>query len=251
VPPQEAEEPPAEPDGEADAEPEAEPEESGNGVAAEPVIPRATPRPQSPPQPPPPPEPAAAPLRAPAATRTVPPRSKAGGESSRTARITVLTLAGVVVLGAVIFAATQLLGGGDEKPAPNVTQPPASSADAGNGGGNGQSAAQARPDTVVAILNGTPTEHLASGARDKLIAKGYSGDDAMIRTGNNTVQELEDSAVYFARGKRRQARDVASILGITAAPQAVNEDTLALANATGSGGKSADVVAVLGLDQSP
>jgi LytR cell envelope-related transcriptional attenuator len=103
----------------------------------------------------------------------------------------------------------------------------------------------------VAILNGTPTEGLASSARDKLVAKGYSDDDGMIRTGNNTDQQRQDSAVFFAQGKRRQARDVASILGISGAPQAVDEDTLALANAAGNGGQSADVVAVLGLDQSP
>jgi hypothetical protein len=44
---------------------------------------------------------------------------------------------------------------------------------------------------------------------------------------------------------------VATILGISATPQPVDADTLALANAAGNGGKSADVVAVLGLDQSP
>jgi hypothetical protein len=236
----------------ADAEPEAEPAGSGNGVAAEPVIPRATPRPQ------PRPEPAAAPLRAPTASRTVatpaPSRRRAGGESSRTARITGLVLAGVVALAAVVFAATQLFGGDEPKPAPNVAQNPSSSADAGTDGGDGGTAASpaaARPKTVVAILNGTPTEGLASGARDKLTAKGYSDAEGMIRTGNNTDQQRQDSAIFFAPGKRRQARDVASILGISGAPQAVDPDTLALANATGSGGKSADVVAVLGLDQSP
>jgi LytR cell envelope-related transcriptional attenuator len=251
--------PPAEeaPDEEPAAEPEPEPATSGNGVAAEPVIPRATPRPQPRPEPAaaPRPEPAAAPLRAtPAASRTVPaaPRRHRGpgSGSSSAARITALVLAGVVVVAALAFGATQLFGGDEPKPAPNVTQPPQSSADAGSGGA-GPTAAQARPDTVVAILNGTPTEGLASGARDKLVAKGYSDQEGMIRTGNNTDQQRQDSAVFFAPGKRRQARDVASILGITAAPQAVDEDTLALANATGSGGKSADVVAVLGLDQSP
>jgi hypothetical protein len=237
--------PPAEdaPD-EPAAEPEPEPAASGNGAAAEPVIPRATPRPQPRPEP-------AAPLRAtPAATRTVPSaprRRRPGGTSSNVARIAALVLAGGVVVAALALAATQIFGGDEPKPAPNVTQPPQSSASAGNG--SGTTAAQARPDTVVAILNGTPTDGLASAARDKLVAKGYSDDEGMIRTGNNTDQQRQDSAVFYAQGKRRMARDVATILGVSAAPQVVDADTLALAN--GDGGKSADVVAVLGLDQSP
>jgi len=244
-----AEEKPAE-----DEAPKSDP--SGNGTGEHPVIPRATPRPQ-PQQPKPSPEPAAAPLRAtPAASKAAPAaprrsrRPSLGGTSSA-ARITALTLTGVVVLAAIVFAITQLFSGGSSpKPAPNVTQPPQSSAKAGSPSA-GPTAAQARPNTVVAILNGTPTEGLASGARDKLISKGYSNTDGMIRTGNNTDQQRQDSAVFFAPGKRRQARDVATILGVSAPPQAVDPDTLALANATGTGGKSADVVAVLGLDQSP
>ena len=235
--------------GEAAAPPDEQPAPaSGNGTGDHPVIPRATPRPQ--------PKPAAAPLRAaPIAARTAPAaprrhRRPSFGGSSNTARITALTVTGVVVLAAIVFAITQLFGGGgSEKPAPNVTQPPQSSTK--TGGSSGPTVVETRPDTVVAILNGTPTEGLASGARDKLIAKGYSDTDGMIRTGNNTDQQRQDSAVYFAPGKRSQARDVAAILGITVSPQAVDPDTLALANATGTGGKSADVVAVLGLDQSP
>jgi hypothetical protein len=248
APPAEPEEP-EEPAAEAEPGPEVDPEPASgsNGTGSEPVIPRATPRPQ------PRPEPAAAPLRAaPAASRTAtsPPR-RSGGDTSRTARITAITLACIVALVAVVFAATQLFGGDEPKPAPNVAQEPSGSATPGSGGGSGPTAAEARPDTVVAILNGTPTAHLASGARDKLVGKGYSDADGMIRTGNNTDQQLQDSAVYYAKGQRKMGRDVASILGITAAPQAVDDDTLALANATGNGGKSADVVAILGLDQSP
>ena len=152
------------------------------------------------------------------------------------------------------FGATRIFGGDEPKPAPNVAQEPSSSADAGtgNGGGGGTSAADARPDTVVAVLNGTPTQGLAKGAGDKLIAEGYSDATGMIRTGNNTAdQQLPESSVLYAPGKRRQARDVASILDISARPKAVDEGTLAVANGVGGGGDSADVVVVLGLDQSP
>jgi hypothetical protein len=250
-----ADEPEAEeaPLAEPEPEPEPEPASNGNGVAAEPQIPRATPRPQAAR-----PEPvAAAPLRA-ATTRsaTVPPRRgtaairRGDGGSSRAARITAITLASIVALGAVVFAATQLFGSDEPNPAPNVAPQPTNSAGAGGGAG-APSAAETRPETVVAILNGTPTQGLASQARDKLTGKGYSEDTGMIRTGNNTDQQRQDSAIFYAPGKRRQARDVASILGISARPEAVDQDTLALANGVGGGGDSADVVAVLGLDQSP
>jgi len=242
---------------EAEAEPEPEPAESGNGAAAEPPIPRATPRPQ------PRPEPAAAPLRAtPAASRTAPvpsrrpagPARRASGDSSNAGRITAITIGGIVVVALLAFGATRIFGGDEPKPAPNVAQEPSSSADAGtgNGGGGGTSATDARPDTVVAVLNGTPTQGLAKGAGDKLIAEGYSDATGMIRTGNNTAdQQLPESSVLYAPGKRRQARDVASILDISARPKAVDEGTLAVANGVGGGGDSADVVVVLGLDQSP
>jgi hypothetical protein len=246
--------PEAEPEPEAEAEAEPEPAPSGNGVAAEPVIPRATPRPQPRPAP-------AAPLRANKPTRSVPsPRrapvapARAGGDSSRAGKITAITLGAIVAVAAVVFGATQLFGGDEPTPAPNVTQPPASSADAGsggNGGGGDTTAADARPETVVAILNGTPTPGLAKSASDKLIAEGYSDESGMVRTGNNSDQQLQDSKVLYASGKRRQARDVAEILGISARPEEVDESTLSVANGVGGGGDSADVVAVLGLDQAP
>jgi hypothetical protein len=174
------------------------------------------------------------------------------GDSSRAAKLTGITLGAVVAVAAVVFAATQIFGSDEPKPAPNVTQEPTTSADAGAGGGGGDtSAADARPDTVVAILNGTPTQGLARSASDKLIAEGYSDETGMVRTGNNSDQQLQDSKVLFAPGQRRQARDVATILGISARPEAVDESTLAVANGVGGGGDSADVVAVLGLDQAP
>jgi hypothetical protein len=73
----------------------------------------------------------------------------------------------------------------------------------------------------------------------------------MIRTGNNTDQQRQDSVVLFAPGERRMARDVAEILGITTRPEAVDADTLALADNTGdnAAGHETDVVVVAGADQ--
>jgi hypothetical protein len=174
-----------------------------------------------------------------------------GDGSSRAARITLYALGGVVAAALVVFGATQLLGGGDEpkRSTPNVTESPSASP----GGGTTQTAAEQRPDTVVVVLNGTGTDGLASSLAGKLVAKGYSDQEGMIRTGNNTDQQRQDSAVLYARGMRRMARDVAQVLGITTPPEPVDPDTLALANNTGSSatGHETDVVVVAGADQAP
>jgi LytR cell envelope-related transcriptional attenuator len=244
------EEPKAEPAVEPEpAEPEPEPVAAGggNGVPDEPVIPRATPRPQ------PRPAPAAAPLRS-SVTRTAspaPPRRKDGG-SSNAGRITAFTLLGIVVVAAAVFGATQIFGGEDSPPPPNTSVEPTGTAGTDAGTTGNERVADARPETVVGILNGTPTEGLAKQLRDKLIAEGYSDQQGMIRTGNNTDQQRQDSVVLYAEGKRRQARDVATILGISDI-EAMDPDTQALADSTddtGSGTKSA-VVVVAGADQSP
>jgi hypothetical protein len=110
-----------------------------------------------------------------------------------------------------------------------------------------------RGDTVVTVLNGTPTQGLASTTRDKLVKAGYSDEVGMVRTGNNTDQQRQDSAIFYASGQRPMARDVAKVLGITGRPEAIDPDTQALANNTGDGaaGHETDVVVIVGLDQSP
>jgi hypothetical protein len=235
----------------APPDPEKEAAPAGNGAATTPPpIPRATPRPQPAPAP-------AAPLRASTSRpATVPPRRgtavparRDDDGSSRAARITMLTLAGVVTVAIVAFGATRILGGDDEpKPQPNVAQEPSASPDAT---GTTASVSEQRPDTVVVVLNGTATDGLASSIGEKLIGEGYSSEDGMIRTGNNTDQQRQDSVVLYARGKRRIARDVAQILGIGAPPEPVDADTLALANNTGenASGRETDVVVVAGADQ--
>ncbi len=230
---------------------------SGNGTGSNPpVIPRATPRPQP-----------AAPLRAPTASRTanVPPRRPAtpaprGSDqgSSRATRFTLIALGGIVVVALLAFGATKLFGGGDDTPtqAPNVAQSPTGTSDSGNSGGGSSGSADVssqRPDTVVTVLNGTPSDGLAGTTRDKLVKAGYSDASGLVRTGNNTDQQRQDSIVYYAPGQRRMARDVARVLGITTTPEAIDADTLALANNTGEGaaGHETDVVVIVALDQAP
>jgi hypothetical protein len=253
-------EPPAAAEPDAPAEGEAEPEPAqdtedvpapaGNGAPVS--IPRATPRPQ------PRPAPAAAALRSTASRSTTlpprrpaPPPRRAAQEPSKAGRWTVFTLLAIAVAVIAVAVPVFLLGGDDPEPPPNTTAQP-TPASGGDGAGAGQAAAAARPETVVTILNGTPTDGLASQTRDKLIAEGYSEAQGMIRTGNNTDQQRQDSVVLYADGQRRQARDVGSILGITAF-EAIDPETQALADATDAtnSGRSSDIVALLGSDQSP
>ena len=213
------------------------------------MIPRATPRPQ------PRPVPAAAPLRSSTTRSTTLPAPRRRPEretTSRAATITALTLVGVVVLAAAAFGATQLLGGEDEPPPPNPTVEPAGSTPGTGANSGGGQTAVAREDIVVAILNGTPTEGLAKQLRDKLVGEGYSEQQGMIRTGNNLDQQRQDSVVLYAEGKRRQARDVARILGIDGVEQ-MDPETQALADSTDStsSGRPSDVGVIAGADQSP
>jgi hypothetical protein len=230
----------------------AEPEEdraadSGNGVPAEPPvqIPRATPRPQ------PRPAPAAAPLRAAPASRAaaLPRRS----QRDKGSRAGVYTLIGILVLALAIFVPVyfMVLTGDEEQPPPNPIAEPAGSPTADGGAGEG--AAEARPEKVVVVLNGTPTDGLASGERDKLIAAGYSDEQGMIRIDNNPDQQCQDSVVYYGGGaeERRQARDVSRLLDITRTEQ-IDEETQALADSSDETGTlPADVVALLCADKSP
>jgi len=247
--------PPAAPEEDAEEESPA----TGNGAPAQPptpppAIPRATPRPQ------PRRAPAAA-VRAPSRSATVPPRRGTLPPARRPAqqpvksespvgRIVLLSVIGVLVIAAAAFGATRILGGDDPAPPPNRTADPAN--DTSAPAGDAVTAEDARADAVVAVLNGTVITGLASTTRDKLVAEGYSEEQGMIRTGNNTDRQRQDSVVLYAEGERRQARDVATILDIEAIEQ-MDEETQALAdNADSTGtGESVDVGVILGTDQSP
>jgi hypothetical protein len=235
---------------EDDRAPEEEPARSGNGVPAAPPaqIPRATPRPQ------PRPAPAAAPLRAatPSRSATLPPRRPATPRPSRDggSRAALYTLVGIVVLAAAILVPVyfMVLSGDEPAPPPNPIAEPGGTP---SSDGAGAQAAEARPEKVVVVLNGTPIDGLASRERDKLIAAGYSDEQGMIRIDNNQDQQCQDSVVYYGAEERRQARDVSRLLDITRAEQ-IDEETQALADSSDqTGSLPADVVALLCADKSP
>ena len=99
----------------------------------------------------------------------------------------------------------------------------------------------------MAVLNGTPVSGLAADQESVLARSGYRS--ANITVGNNTPdQQRPQSEVLFRPRARRQAQDVARILGIDSAPRPVDPATLAVANSGGTR-RDADVVVVVGGDK--
>jgi LytR cell envelope-related transcriptional attenuator len=249
--------PPADEADEPEVEEEREPEPagSGNGVPAEPPtqIPRATPRPQPRPAPAPKPVPAA-PLRA-SSTRsaTLAPRRTARRpqRDAGSSRAGLYTVVGIVVLAVAILVPVYftVLSDDEPTPPPNPVEDPGGAQTTGTGAGG--RAAEARPEKVVVVLNGTPVDGLASDFRDELLGAGYSDEQGMIRIDNSDDQQRQDSVVYYDEDERRQARDVSRLLDITRTEQ-IDEETKALADSSDETGTlPADVVVVLGADKSP
>jgi hypothetical protein len=97
------------------------------------------------------------------------------------------------------------------------------------------------------VLNGTAVSGLAAEQEAVLTGSGYTGGNVTV--GNNTPdQQRQQSVVMYRRGARRQAQDVARLLGIDAPAQPVDTATRALANSGGTS-RDADVVVVVGGDK--
>ena len=161
------------------------------------------------------------------------------------------TALGILVLAAAIFVPVYFMVlADDEEPAPQpnpIAEPGAEP----ETGGAGAQASEARSETVVVVLNGTPVDGLASEERDELVAAGYSDEQGMLRIDNNPDQQCQDSIVYYSADERRQARDVSRLLDITRTEE-IDEETQALADSSDqSGTLPADVVALLCADKSP
>jgi hypothetical protein len=147
----------------------------------------------------------------------------------------------VVVLVVAVLAFTQL--GGSDKPTPvppNTTETPAPAG--ASDGVNGP----AKADTEVVILNGTTTNGLAAEAKTSLTQNGYTADKIPTDTGPN--QATQQSTVYYASNRRRQALLVGRVLKIDRI-QAVDKATQTLADNSSDPAVTTDVVVVLGADQ--
>jgi hypothetical protein len=229
---------------------------NGNGTGDIAAIPRATPRPA----PAAAPRRAAQPVRASERSATMPPRrtpparpvrpapAKPAADRGHGRGILVGVVAGVVVLGLAVLAVTQL--GGNDKPAtvpPNTTEQPTASDDTSSGSPT-TSSGPARADTEVVILNGTTTDGLAAKAKTSLTTGGYTADKIPTDTGPN--QATQQSTVYYAPNRRRQALAVGRVLKIDRIA-AVDSATQALADNSSDPPVKTDVVVVLGADQTP
>jgi hypothetical protein len=185
------------------------------------------------------------------AGRVPPGAAKAGDSRSPAPRAVALAGIAVLVAAALVFAGTQIFGGGSEEPAaPNQagetsTAEPAGGTPSAEGERQGSGAdrpAPARPDrrgTTVAVLNGTFSAGLAGTTAEKVARVGYKRGT----TGNFTDQNRSASVIYYADGARTEARDVGKILKIS--------DVQPMDSQTEQVGEGAAVVVVTGSDQAP
>jgi hypothetical protein len=155
-------------------------------------------------------------------------------------------IAAIVVLGVVAVVVTQFGGNSTPKPtAPNTTAPPSATSTAT---GSTSTTGPARADTEVVILNGTTIDGLAAKAKSSLTASGYTADKIPTDTGPN--QATQQSTVYYAPNRRRQALAVGRVLSISRVA-AVDSATQALADNSSDPPVKTDVIVVLGADQTP
>jgi LytR cell envelope-related transcriptional attenuator len=192
-----------------------------------------------------------APLRQPPPRRPVPPPRRSASPPPRREgslrSAVVVGVIGVVLVALAVFVATNVLGGGSNKPAriaPNATATPAASQAAR---ATPTVAALTKDNVKVAVYNGTGVSGLAGTLRDRLVTAGYKGKNG---TGDYTPNSppnapLAVSEVMYQRGARTIARAVAQTLGIAAA-NVKQIDAAASAVA----GKNWDVVVIAGADKS-
>jgi hypothetical protein len=143
----------------------------------------------------------------------------------------------VVVVLAVVLA-TQVFGGNDSPTAkaPNTIAPPAASTHASS---TPAASPVDRAATTVFVQNGTAINGAARGAANRLETRGYK----IGGTATAVDQTLKVTRVAYTQAHRREAQDVARLLGV------------ATANVTPAGpndavaGGNADVVVTIGLDK--
>jgi len=141
-----------------------------------------------------------------------PPQALTGGTKRRNPWV--VALVGVLVVGAVVVGATQLLGGSDS-PAPS------SSSKSATGGGSGS----ASKGVVVAVLNGTPNNGLAGQVAAELTKAGFA--KGRIATAGN--QQEQKTLVAYMPGHAVDAEDVAKALGVTSNVVAADDKVQSIA----------------------
>lgn len=150
-----------------------------------------------------------------------------------------VVLGGLAIVAVAAVVVTQLVGGsGDGSGSrPNTVGQTTPGVD-----GTPGSAPQPldRSATTVSVLNGTTVTGLARGAMNRILERGYQ--EGIVVT--NTDQTIQATAIHFARGSRRQALDIARIVGVARdALQPMDQNARVL------GGADASVVVIVGADR--
>jgi hypothetical protein len=139
----------------------------------------------------------------------------------------------------VALLVTQVFGGGEDgqKAQPNTVGQTVPGAD------DGQASAPQplnRTETTVSVLNGTTVTGLARGAMNRILERGYR--EGTVTT-NTTDQTIQETVVHFAKGSRRQALDIARIVGVARSRlRPMDENARVL-------GADAPVVVIVGADR--
>ncbi|HEV2060349.1 MAG TPA: LytR C-terminal domain-containing protein, partial [Solirubrobacteraceae bacterium] len=178
-----------------------------------------------------------------------PPDDDDGGVPMR--RIAIFAGGGVAAL-LVVAVLMLVLTGGDETQPPNDfgNTPPAQesegpgaagaagSRDAAGGRASSELTVAERRATKVAVLNGTTQTGLARNVGDKIEKERFT----LGSIGTNPDQQIPATIIAYTAGHEAAARAVAKIVGVsTASVQPADANTSASADA--------DVVVIVGLDQ--
>ncbi len=238
--------PPAKPPA-AGATPPAAPPAPGTPVPAPPAVAPSTPAAAAPGQPhvasaaPPRPRAAPGPARATVAAAGGPVRSRRPAPDAPPAHarrnVFAVVFGGVALIAIAALLVTQVFGG-DEGP-PQKPNTVGQASDEGADTSGSTAAPLDRAETTVSVLNGTTVTGLARGAMNRVLERGYR--EGIVVT--NTDQTVQKSVIHYAQGSRRQALDVAKIIGVGRdALRSMDQNARVL-------GADAPVVVIIGADR--
>jgi hypothetical protein len=154
---------------------------------------------------------------------------------------------GVLVLAGAIFLLTRVMGGDDNQtpqPPNKVAAPTPDGADATATATKTTTPAPTKETALVGVYNGTQQTGLAAQFQATLIEEGYPKDHLGADTAAAENQR-QTSIVFYRRGAKPAAQNVADALGITDVKQIDDATQSLIANAP----KRWDVVAIIGSDK--
>jgi len=169
-------------------------------------------------------------------TRIKPVSSEVSGSVKRStsrSKVLVAILSALAVVGIGLLVVTQLLGGGDSKREPNRAEPVTTTSKSSS-----TSASVPRDEVTVSVLNGTTVAGLAAQLADEVEGAGFIRGPVT----NAADQQRSATVVYYDRGFRASADEVAKLLNISQV-EPLDEGTKVIA------GDSANVVVTVGSDR--